>query len=75
MKSSKIKCGITGHTGLLGSQLIKENPQFKFSKFNGDITNKKDIKNWLKNSSINILFHLAAIVPTKIVKKKYQICQ
>jgi len=70
MKSSKIKFGITGHTGVLGSQLIKENPQYKFNKFNGNITNKKDIKKWLENSSINILFHLAAIVPTKIAKKK-----
>ena len=30
MKSSKIKFGITGHTGVLGSQLIKENPQYNF---------------------------------------------
>ena len=39
----KIKCGITGHTGVLGRRIIKKLP-FKFIKFKGDITKKKSIK-------------------------------
>ena len=70
MKFKKINCGITGHTGVLGSELLKEN--LNFVKFKGDITKKNDLKNWLKNKKIDIIFHLAAVVPTNIVKKKFQ---
>tara|TARA_B100001996_G_scaffold178783_1_gene136486 strand:- start:2813 stop:3637 length:825 start_codon:yes stop_codon:yes gene_type:complete len=70
MKFKKINCGITGHTGVLGSELIKEN--LNFIRFKGDITKKKDLKNWLKNKNIDIIFHLAAVVPTNIVKKRFQ---
>ena len=70
MKFDKLKCGITGHTGILGRELIKNN-NLKFIKFKGDITKKKDIKKWLQNNPIDIIIHLAAIVPTNIVKKKF----
>ena len=67
----KFNCGITGHSGVLGSEIIKNNPKVKFIKFNGDITRKKEIKGWLNKKKINYLFHFAAIVPTRIVKKKF----
>ena len=66
----KFNCGITGHTGVLGSELIKKNNTIKFIKFYGDITNKKHVNDWIIKSDINIVFHLAAIVPTEIVKKE-----
>ena len=66
----KFNCGITGHTGVLGSELIKKNNTIKFIRFYGDIANKKHVKDWLVKRNINIIFHLAAIVPTKIVKKE-----
>jgi nucleoside-diphosphate-sugar epimerase len=71
MKFSKLSCGITGHTGVLGKELIKKKNNLKFIKFKGDITKKKDIKNWLQNNSIDIVIHLAAVVPTNIVKKRF----
>ena len=37
----KIKCGITGHTGVLGRRVIKKLP-FKFIKFKGDVTKKNN---------------------------------
>ena len=73
MKFNKIKCGITGHTGVLGSELIKKNKKIRFIKFKGDISNKKNIQNWFRNNKFDIIIHLAAIVPTKIVKKNYKL--
>ena len=73
MKFNKIKCGITGHTGVLGSELIKKNKKIRFIKFKGDISNKKNIQNWFQNNKFDIIIHLAAIVPTKIVKKNYKL--
>ena len=66
----KFNCGITGHSGVLGTEIIKNNPRVKFIKFNGDITRKDEVKGWLNKNKINYLFHFAAIVPTRIVKKK-----
>jgi len=71
MKFNNIKCGITGHTGILGRELLKIKNNIKFIKFKGDITKKNDIKKWLKKNPIDIIVHLAAIVPTNIVKKKF----
>ena len=71
MKFDKLRCGITGHTGILGREFIKRNYHFKFIKFNGDITKKKHIEKWLQNNSFDIILHLAAIVPTKLVNKKF----
>ena len=68
----KFNCGITGHTGVLGSELIKKITGVNFIKFKGDLTVKKDIKNWLDKNKLDILFHLAAIVPTKIVTKNFK---
>ena len=67
----KYNLGITGHTGVLGSEFIKYNSSKKFIKFNGNITKKRDIKEWISNKKINCLFHFAAVVPTKIVKNDF----
>ena len=32
----KFNCGITGHTGILGSEIIKNFEKVKFIKFNGE---------------------------------------
>jgi hypothetical protein len=46
-------CAITGSSGVLGSYIVKNNPQIKFIKFKGDITNKNQITNWiLKNNQL-----------------------
>ena len=69
MRSKKINCGITGYSGVLGSEVLKNNPKFKFIKFTGDIVKKKDIQKWFQKNRIEIILHLAALVPTNEVKK------
>ncbi|MDB4193514.1 SDR family oxidoreductase [Candidatus Pelagibacter sp.] len=66
------KIGITGGTGLLGKILIKilKKKNIHFSCYKKDIRKIADIKKWLNNNKdINIIFHLAAIVPIKKVNK------
>ena len=63
--------GITGSTGVLGSYIKKNLKNIKFDCFNGNITNKKDIQEWLKGKKFDALFHFAAVVPTKKVLKNY----
>ena len=63
--------GITGSTGVLGSYIKKNLKNIKFDCFNGNITNKKDIQEWLKDKKFDALFHFAAVVPTKKVLKNY----
>ena len=71
MKFNKLKYGITGHTGILGKKFLKENNDLKFVKFKGDITKKKHIKKWLQDNPIDIIIHLAAVVPTNLVNKRF----
>ena len=66
-----LNCGITGHSGVLGSELTKKKIGLRFIKFNGDITKKKSVDNWIKSHKIDIIIHLAAIVPVHLVKKNY----
>ena len=70
MKFNELRCGITGHTGVLGRELIKNYKNLNFIKFKGDITKKNDVKKCLQNNHIDIIIHLAAVVPTDIVKKR-----
>jgi UDP-glucose 4-epimerase len=61
--------GITGSTGILGS-ILKKKLDFlniNYETYNGDIRNEIDIYNWLKDSSIDRLIYLAAIVPIETV--------
>ena len=63
------KIGITGYSGSLGKILIKSNKYNKIYRFKGDIRKKADINHWFKNKNIDVIVHLAAIVPIKIVKR------
>ena len=65
----KINIGITGATGSLGKVIIKNNKQISFRRFSGDIRDKKTVSNWIKKTNVNIILHLAAIVPIKIVNR------
>ena len=66
-----MNCAITGASGVLGSYIIRNNPKIKFLKFNGDITNKKVITNWILKKKFNVFLHLAAIVPTSEISNNY----
>ena len=66
-----LKCGITGHSGTLGSQLIKKEFNFKFIIFKDNICDKKKIYKWIKKNKFDIIFHIAAIVPTKTVENNF----
>ncbi len=64
------RCGITGHSGVLGKS-IQKNLKFTYIKFNGDITKIKDVEKWVSKNKFDYLIHLAAIVPTSIVDKDF----
>ena len=69
-----MNCGITGHTGALGQEFIKNNrnnKNIKFIKFHGDLTNKKEVEFWVKKNTFNTFLHFAAVVPTKFVNENY----
>jgi UDP-glucose 4-epimerase len=69
-----MNCGITGHTGALGQEFIKNNKNnknIKFIKFHGDLTQKTEIDSWVKKNTFNVFLHFAAIVPTKFVNENY----
>lgn len=64
-----IKIGLTGSTGSLGKLILIQNKTYSYSKYYGDIRNKNKIKKWLIKENINVIFHLAAIVPIKEVDR------
>jgi nucleoside-diphosphate-sugar epimerase len=66
-----IRCGITGHTGVLGKNII-DFFNFNFIKFNGDIRSSEDVDDWIKNNKFDIIIHLAAIVPVKTVESDHK---
>ena len=71
MTRHKISIGITGHKGVIGSEFIKRNKNFKFIPFKGDITNQTHVYKWIKNNSFQILLHFAAIVPVQEVENNF----
>jgi len=69
-----MNCGITGHTGALGQEFIKNNKNnkdIKFIKFHGDLTQKNEVESWVKKNTFNVFLHFAAVVPTKFVNENY----
>ena len=70
----KIKIGITGSTGILGTELIKkfQNKRYDLLKFRNDIASSKKVSDWIKKNQFDIIIHLAAIVPTELVKKNFK---
>ncbi len=61
--------GITGSTGSLGQVILKRFKKFKIKAFKGDIRNRNEVFNWVLKNKIQIIIHLAAIVPIKIVNQ------
>lgn len=68
---SKLNCGITGSSGVLGSEFISKK-FFNFIKFKGNITNKNEVNSWVCKYRFDLIVHLAAIVPTNIVQRNYK---
>ena len=66
-----LKCGITGATGVLGRQLIKKLP-YKFVIFKNNIENYKKVQKWANSNKLDIVLHLAAVVPTNKVNKNFR---
>ena len=65
-----MNCGITGHTGALGQEFIKNNKNnknIKFIKFHGDLTQKTEIDSWVKKNTFNVFF-------TFCCDSSYKIC-
>ena len=61
--------GITGSTGSLGQVILKKFKKFRITRFKGDVRNRKDVFNWVLRNKIEIIIHLAAVVPIKIVNQ------
>ena len=64
-----MKIGITGSTGILGSNLKKILKPENFLSFSGKIENYSDVYKWVKKNQFDSIIHLAAIVPTGDVNK------
>ena len=64
-------CAITGSSGVLGKKIKKLLP-YKFYEFKDDVTNYKDVFEWLRKKNFSLLIHLAAKVPTKAVDQNYK---
>ena len=63
-----LKIGITGSTGVIGSEL-KKKIKNNISVFKGDITKKKEVDLWVSKNKFKSIYHLAAIVPIKEFNK------
>ena len=69
MKNQQI--AITGHSGVIGSEFLREFKNNKFVKCDVDITDRKKVFEWIKKIDFNIFIHFAAIVPVnQVVKNK-----
>ena len=67
-----MRCAITGSTGVLGKEFVRQyNNKINFIAYKKDITNRKNIINWILKKDFDYFIHFAAIVPTKIVDKNY----
>lgn len=68
----KFKIGITGYKGVFASNFIKfYKNKYVINKFKGDVTSKKQIKEWLKSKNFDFIIHAAAKVPVKYVSNNY----
>ena len=61
--------GITGHSGSLGSTIKRYKSRHKYFFFKDDIRDKKKLFYWFKKNKLNVIFHLAAVVPIKMVNR------
>ena len=65
-----LSCGITGASGVLGKRLKVYLP-YNFKVFDNDIRKFNEVNKWIDKNNLDIILHLAAIVPTKKVKNNY----
>ena len=65
-----MKIGITGSSGVLGTNLRKILCNEIFLCFNGKIQNYSDVYKWIKKNQFDSIIHLAAIVPNLHSKKR-----
>jgi len=65
----KFNIGITGHNGSLGKIIKKNKSHNNYFYYTHDIRDKNKIYKWYKKNNLNVIFHLAAIVPIKSVNK------
>ena len=73
-----VKIGITGRSGSLGGEIVKSKKGFSYSFFKGDIRDKNKVFKWIDKKNFDVIIHLAAIVPIKVVnnnKKKAYECR
>jgi len=65
-----MKICITGTSGVIGSILAEKlDKKYDIISFKGDIRSRDDIKLCLRDQNIDVLFHLAALVPVKKVNE------
>ena len=64
-----MKIGITGSTGVLGTNLKKILVNHNLISYRQRIENIKNLERWIKKSDLDAIIHLAAIVPTKKVNQ------
>ncbi|OHE71209.1 MAG: hypothetical protein A2007_02830 [Verrucomicrobia bacterium GWC2_42_7] len=66
-----MKVGLTGASGVLGTIVCQKLAQLgvTVSCFTGDLCSKSDIHNWLHCNELDSILHLAALVPTNLVKE------
>ena len=64
--------GITGSSGVLGKYFTKKYKNYQYDFFQGDITNKKEVEQWIKTTKSSHIIHLASKVSTAYVKKNFQ---
>ena len=73
----KLNIGVTGYSGSLGKLIRKNKSKNNYFFYKNDIRNRKKLLTWFKKNNLNVIFHLAAIVPIKIVnmnkKKAYNV--
>ncbi len=70
MRKTKLKIGITGARGIIGTEFRKYyKKNFKFILFKEDICIKKKVDYWIKKNKPEILIHLAAVVETEKVSQ------
>lgn len=68
-----MKIGITGSSGVLGSEFLKILNKKNTNNFQGRVENNKDVQKWICKNNFDAIFHFAAIVSTSKVnsnKKK-----
>lgn len=73
MAAPRPRIGLTGHRGVLGTCLQRENSAVEWVNFPGDIRNYEEVRAWVQASlPLDGLLHLAAMVPVGKVEAQPQ---